>query len=237
MRISIIFALCLMMFGGGIASGQNNPGSLANTGGAVIAPPPSSSSYSGWGNYGNPGSGTVAGSYLYGLGDVVRAEGEYNLNTSAAAINYSTAQRQQIQNWRNYIDAYYYSRRVYQDKLAAQTAKDRKYIQEDWPRLHAAMKPQGLTPTELDPVTGKLQWPMILRSQVFENQCAELQELFAKRAHYGALSYKDHKKVSDVANAMIADLQDNIREYSANNYLEAKGFLQKLAYESSLPTT
>jgi hypothetical protein len=237
MRISTIVAVCLLTLGGGIACGQNNPGSLANTGGAVVAPPPSSSSYSGWGNYGNPAGGTVAGSYLYGLGDVVRAEGEYNLNTSAAAINYTTAQRQQIQNWQNYIDAYYYSRRVYQDQVAAKTAKDRKFYQEDWPRIHASMQPQRLPPTALDPVTGKLQWPVVLRTPTFENRCAELQELFAKRAHYGALSYEDNKKVTGIANAMIADLQDNIREYSANNYLEAKGFLQKLSYESSLPTT
>jgi hypothetical protein len=237
MRYFVIFAVCLLVLGGGIASGQTNTGSLANSGGAVVAPPPTSSSYSGWGGYGTPGGGTVAGSYLYGLGDVVRAQGEYNLNTSAAAINYTTARRQQIQNWQNYIDAYYYSRRVYQDQVAAQTAKDRKYIQEDWPRMHAAMKPQRLPPTALDPVTGKLQWPVVLRSQGFEKQCAELQQLFAKRAHYGALSYEDNQQVTRIANAMIAGLQDNIREYSANDYLAAKGFLQKLSYESGMPTT
>jgi hypothetical protein len=236
MRIHLCFALCVLTIGGGMALGQNNPsGSYA--GGAVVAPPPSSSSsYSGWG-YGNPGGGTVAGSYLYGLGDVVRAEGEYNLNTSAAAINYTTAQRQQIQNWQNYVDAYYYGRRVYQDQVAAKTARDRKFYEEDWPRIHASMKPQRLPPTELDPVTGRLQFPVALRSQAFENQCADLQELFAKRAQYGALSYEDHKKATDLANTMIADLQNNIRSYSPDNYITAKKFLEKVAYESGLPTT
>jgi hypothetical protein len=232
MRISIIFAVCWLMLGSGIVSGQNS----VSSGGAVISPPPSNS-YSGWGNYGGGGAGTVAGSYLYGLGDVVRAQGEYNLNTSAAAVNYTEAQRREIQNWQNYIDAYYYSRRVYQDDQAARTAKDRKYIQEDWPRMHAAMKPQRLLPTELDPLSGNLRWPAALRSKTFKNQCAELQQLFTKRAQYGALSYEDHQKATGITNAMLADLKDNIREYSPTNYLAAKGFIEKLAYESALPTT
>ncbi|MBN2577769.1 MAG: hypothetical protein JXB10_02170 [Pirellulales bacterium] len=204
-----------------------------SNGGRVIPPPPSS--YSGWGWYGG-GGGTVAGSYLYGLGDVVRAQGEYNLNTSAAAVNLSQAAKQQIKNWKNYVEAYYYTRRVRQDQLAAESAKIRQYNQE-WLRSHAAMKPQRLEPTELDPVTGKLQWPVALRAPAYQQQCDDLQELFYERAKYGALSYESYQKAAEITQNMIADLKDNIRQYTPNNYLAAKGFLEKLTCEAGLPTS
>ena len=127
--------------------------------------------------------GTVAGSYLYGLGDVVRAQGEYNLNTSAAAVNMSEARRREIENRKSYVDAYFYTRRVNQRERDAQIAKQREFNQE-WLRMHAAMKPKRLEPMELNPVTGKLQWPVVLRSSGFQRQCAELQKLFFERAKY-----------------------------------------------------
>ena len=47
--------------------------------------------YGGWG-FNDWGAGsTPAGSYLTGMANAIRAEGEYNLNTSAAAINLEEA--------------------------------------------------------------------------------------------------------------------------------------------------
>jgi hypothetical protein len=237
MRIYALFtAIGLLLAGTENLSAQNYNQSGSAAGNSVIAPPPiSNSNYSGYGSYGsNPG--TAAGSYLYGLGDVVRAQGEYNLNSSAAAVNLTEARRRELDNWKNYVDAYYYTRRVYQNELAEKTAKDRKY-NEEWVRNHASMKPQRLQATELDPLTGKIQWPVVLRTGGYEDQCAQLQKLFQERAKYGALSYESYQKVTKLTNAILADLRTNIRNYSSNDWLAAKDYLEKLAYEAGMPTT
>ena len=73
-----------------------------------------------YGGYGNGGWGfndwgagsTPAGSYLTGMANAIRAEGEYNLNTSAAAINLEEAQRRDIENRKLWTNTYFEMRRI-----------------------------------------------------------------------------------------------------------------------------
>src|SRR5262245_32416903 len=53
--------------------------------------------YGGWGFNNGIGS-TAAGSYLGGLASAIRAEGQYNLMSSAAAINLEEAAKRDIEN-------------------------------------------------------------------------------------------------------------------------------------------
>ena len=62
-----------------------------------ITPPSSSSNYYG-GGYGGYHASTAAEGRLTGMGNLVRSAGEANLSNSAAAINYSAAQRNEIEN-------------------------------------------------------------------------------------------------------------------------------------------
>lgn len=72
----------------------------------------------GWGGWGwgsNMGVGsTAAGSYYTGLGNAIRSQGQYNLDTSAAAINLTEAQRREIENSKLWTETYFEKRRINQ---------------------------------------------------------------------------------------------------------------------------
>ena len=65
----------------------------------------------GWGGSWGPGS-TPMGSYMAGMGEAIRAEGQYNLMSSQAAINLQEAQSQNIDNQLKWTNTYFEMRRV-----------------------------------------------------------------------------------------------------------------------------
>ena len=54
-------------------------------------------SYGGWAG-GYSGGATVAGSAMNGMANAISAKGDYNLSTSAAAVNMTQAQKNEIEN-------------------------------------------------------------------------------------------------------------------------------------------
>src|SRR5262245_44306190 len=60
----------------------------------------------GYGGYGY-GGGTVAGSYLQGMSQVVAAQGQYNEATAKAAISYEEARTKYIDNSKLWTDTYF----------------------------------------------------------------------------------------------------------------------------------
>ncbi|MCH8858930.1 MAG: hypothetical protein IID54_05035, partial [Proteobacteria bacterium] len=104
--------------------------------------------YGGWGN----GGGTVAGNYLTGLGRAIRAQGQYNLDTSAATINLEEARTRQIDNRKLWTNTYFEMRKVNQ---ASRDAERRpRGTPETRVRLAQEAAPNRFSPGELDPVTG-----------------------------------------------------------------------------------
>ena len=60
---------------------------------------PAASTVNTYGGYpGYSGGGTAAGNAMNGMANVISAKGNYNLSTSAAAINMTQAQKNEIQN-------------------------------------------------------------------------------------------------------------------------------------------
>ena len=71
-------------------------------------PPPSMNFYGGAGGYGyNIGGTTPAGSAMNGMANAISAKGNYNLSTSAAAINMTQAQSNEMQNHQQYENTYF----------------------------------------------------------------------------------------------------------------------------------
>ena len=61
-------------------------------------PPPSTTVYGGGGGYGYGGGQTAQGAALQGMSQVISAAGQYNLATSAAAVNLTQAESNQLRN-------------------------------------------------------------------------------------------------------------------------------------------
>lgn len=184
----------------------------------------------GWG-----AGSTPMGSYMTGLGNAIRAQGQYNLDTSGAAINVEEARKRAIENDVRWTNAYFEMRRINQ---ANTRPKKSPTPPETWARLAQQATPNRLPSSLLDPVTGKIEWPLALQGEEFKADREALEQLFAHRAAtsgaIGVSGFNDIRKTTDDA---LARLRGQIRKIDSRNYMEARNFLTSLAYEANFASS
>ena len=130
---------------------------------------------------------------MNGMASVISAKGNYNLSTSAAAINMTQAQKNEIENRQQYTNTYFQMRAT--NKAAREAEAGPPPTMEQIARMAREGVPKPLGPSQMDPVTGQINWPDALQDDSFASQRGEVEQLFATRARYGGLSYADQMKV------------------------------------------
>lgn len=189
----------------------------------------------GWG-WGGGGGGTVAGNYLQGMASATRAAGDYNLSTSQAYVNLEEARRRNIENRKLWTDSYFEMRQANRDYRAAERGP--RPTQEQWVRMARDAAPSRLSPGELDSVTGQIGWPRLLMDDRFTEGREELDKLFANRADMGGnIGISGYEKIQSSTQAMLAKLKANIRNFPSSQYIEARRFLESLAFEARFTST
>jgi hypothetical protein len=176
---------------------------------------------------------TPAESYARGMADVARSAGEYNLATSQAAINATEAQRNYIENRDQWTNTYFQMRAA--NQKYRNEARGPRPSMEDLVRYAQQGKPQRLSPSELDSVSGKITWPILLQTDRYAKDRDELEWLFQTRAKEGFLTTKDYLRIGELTDAMLAKLKEQVREVPQMDYAAAKQFLKSLAYEGRMP--
>ena len=182
----------------------------------------------GYGGWGGGGASTAAGSAMNGMANAISAKGNYNLSTSAAAVNMTQAQKQEIQNRQQWTNTYFDMRAT--NTAARKAERGPAPTMEQLTRIARSGVPSPLSPSELDPVTGKLAWPGVLQSDPFAPQRDEMDQIMAKRATVGTLVYSDQEKARDTIDTMYGTLKTLIREVSPPTYTQSKNFLRSLMY-------
>jgi hypothetical protein len=182
----------------------------------------------GWG-----GGSTVASSYAAGYADVVRAAGDYELNNSVAAGNYADARSKEIDNNLKATQTYFQMRDV--NKAWTQAHEGRPLTQEESYRIAKARAPKRTLSTQLDPVTGRINWPIILRAAPYQAALDELDKLFAQRATEGTLTGEQYAVVQKLHDDLVATLTSYAKNYKDFDLIAAKNILDSLAYEARFP--
>lgn len=177
---------------------------------------------------------TPAESYAKGLSDVVSAQGQYNLATSAAAINMTEARKNQIENAAQWTDTYFQMRAA-NKAYRAQEARPRATSEQLF-RFAKEDVPSRLSPSELDPVSGKLAWPAALKSDDFDKYRAQIDELYAKRASGTVLNVDDRRALSNACADLSEALRAQIRDLPPADYMSARRFIESVAVEGRTPT-
>lgn len=200
-----------------------------------IAPPSGGNYYGGGGYPVSSHSSTAAEGRLRGMGDLVRSAGQANLDNSAAAVNYSVAQRSQIENRSLWTSTYFEMRQT--NRAYRNAERSPRPSMESLVRFAQAGKPKPLSTSDVDAVSGAIEWPVLLRSDDFADSRSTVEEVFAARAAKSSIGSNDYLAVKQTTDAMLADLSKQIREVPPNQYMTAKKFIESLAYEASLPAT
>ena len=142
---------------------------------------------------------------LNGMASVISAKGDYNLSTSAAAINMTQAQKNEIQNRQQWTNTYFEMREV--NRRRGRPNADPRPRWNNW-RIAREGVPKPLGPSQLDPVSGRLYWPSALQQASFDSRRGEVDQLFAVRARYGGLGYSDQAKVRQIVDSMFERVED-----------------------------
>lgn len=192
-----------------------------------------SASVNAYGAYGYHGGGasTVAGSALRGMADVISAEGDYNLSTSAAAVNMTQAEKQRIQNRSAATNTYFQMRQInrqYREAEAGPTP-----TMEQLTRIAQSRLPKSLKPSEVNEVNGKISWPGVLQTPDFAEHRARIEPIVALWAKYGGLGYTDQVEARAAIRDMAAQLKSQIKTVPPQDYVEARDFLDRLLYAST----
>ena len=117
--------------------------------------------------------------FSYGIARIVQAEARYNLDTSEAAINFSEARRREMENFQKWTETYFMVRRINREARAIERGK--RPTEADFFRYAQIGRPHRLTPSELDPITGYIAWPLLLRGPDLDKARTSLDQVFARR--------------------------------------------------------
>jgi len=194
-------------------------------------PSPSIGVYGGYGGYGGRSGGTVAGSAMSGLGDAINAKGNYNLSTSAAAVNMTQARANQIQNRQAWTNTYFQMQQ--ENRAYREEERGPRPSAEELARIAHQGAPKPLSPSEVNHVTGQINWPGPLQDDSFAAERTEVERYVEEKAKYGKLSYADQMAVKKVLNTMAQQLKDQIQSIPPQDYVACKTFLNSLMYATT----
>ena len=224
----ILIACPVMTLGQSSGSGSSGSPPYQPT-----VPPPSTTVYGG-GGYGYGGGQTAQGAALQGMSQVISAAGQYNLGTSAAAVNMTEAQSNELRNRVQGVQTFWEMR----DIGRAEREKERglRPTPEEFARRARAGAPRDLSTSQIDFVSGTLYWPVALQHASFKSQRSAVDEYTADWVKYGGLSYADQTQVRENIDAIFDSLKSQISSIPPQDYVACRMFLQSLLYATTRTT-
>jgi hypothetical protein len=167
------------------------------------------------------------GSYANGMANLIRAQAQ-------ATLTYEQARGKYIENKQKWTENYYKMREERQAALARQHERE-KHSPDSLTAAAKSDVPATLGADALDPVTGRITWPGILKGPDFTTQRTRLDELFELRAKTSNAAL-NMDKIHVATMEMTTKLRDRIDEIPAKHYIAARKFLDSLDYTAHNPS-
>lgn len=180
---------------------------------------------------------TEAEGLLTGQARLYAGMGEYNRSTAEALKFREEARALYQDNYRNGLKTYFDLKRMnaaYRAETGPIPVSKEKLDQ--WNRED---QPTRLSKREYNSDSGRLQWPSVLTTPIFDAYRVELDDAFARRTanEFGVNSdfYRIVKQDSTaMQNLLKAYLKSEEKFFSDQEYIAAKNFLDSLAHEARL---
>ena len=172
------------------------------------------------------------GSYLEGVGAAAAGAGQYNLNSSMAAMYGEQTRSMYIQNYRNAIDARFAIKRA-NDLYRSEKFSKERVTPELLGRIIQAKLPDRLSAAEYNPRSGGLKWPAPLMAPEFSADRHAIAQAFAQRRpeDVGATSIF-YREVSQRAERMHNTMVSEIEGLPPADSIAARKFLKSIEFEA-----
>lgn len=207
------------------------PAQSPGSGSAPYTPAvPVQTTYNAYGGYGyaDTGASTLEEGAMRGMASVISAKGDYNLSTSAAAVNLTQAQKQYIVNRQDATQAYFAMQDT--NRAAREAKRSPRLSTEQLVRIASQAAPAQLSESAIDRVSGQVHWPALLQGENFSAERNSLEKLSVKYAQYGTLPVADLEAAGHAIEGMSAKLRPLVSTVPAQKYMDAKKFLKSLFY-------
>ncbi|HKD35572.1 MAG TPA: hypothetical protein VKB78_02195 [Pirellulales bacterium] len=178
---------------------------------------------------------SAARTYAGGYARLLRAEGDKNVDDSIAANNYAAARSAEIDNQLKAEQTYSQMRDLNKEWMT--TNEGRPLTAEETEQIAQARAPKRTDESQLDPASGKINWPIILRDAPYQADLDQIDSLFADRATGGTLNGGQYAEVQKLHDDLVATLTANAKNYKDYDLIAAKNLIDSLAYEARFATT
>ncbi len=175
----------------------------------------------------------AAESYQRGFADIVSLGRASQSDEFSRRTELREARTLDIQNRVKWTESYYQMRNANREYRASKRTP--RLSDEEIVRISRVGLPNRLTTADLDPLTGQLNWPIVLREPAYANERAELDKLFSDRSIASSVSPDLYNAIQKNTKDLLELLRKNINQYKANDWLNAKKFVESLAYETRFP--
>jgi hypothetical protein len=189
-----------------------------------------------WGMGFNRGgyASTAGQAAAYGMSEMMRAQGYMNVENSEAAKNWQEVKSMEYDNRKKWTETYFENRKMNREYRAAEEGP--RVTQEQAIRLAKMAAPPRLQSTELDPVTGHIQYPIVLTDKPFDPYREKLDSMFARRAATGgSMDFQEYAQIQGTVDDFLGALKSRSSKYAAGEYGRARTFLESLAHELKFP--
>jgi hypothetical protein len=178
-----------------------------------------------------PNAATIDESWARGRAEVIRALGENDLNSSAAAINWETARRAATDNWARQVRT---KNQIRDEYVAREKAQHPTLTTSQQQQITHLRDPKRLSPDQLS-AAGAIRWPSVLRAAEFDQARSRLDELFTERARgFSGSAVEIMREVDAVAIEMTNTLEQSDSDIPVMTRVDAKKFLAGLRLEAHL---
>jgi len=171
-----------------------------------------------------PYSSTLEEGVQRGYADVVRSYGMANLLNSQASTQFEQTRKAYLENQLKATQTYFEMRRY--NTEARRAERGTPLSMEQYVRIARDTAPEPLTATQLDSLTGTINWPAPLRQPAYEALRRRVDRLFQDRATGYTVYGEIQKAIEDFA----AQLKADVDRFPAADYVAAKKFLDSLAW-------
>lgn len=179
---------------------------------------------------------TAAEGYLRGLADLWRGWGDYNYETSLAAINNEEAERRELENSVARVSTRYerrqLSRQYRYGSRSNVDSEDQNVASNVSLRAAPVRRPaKRLTPAQFDPIAKTLAWPPLLYDDHFAGERTRLERLMAQRAEADPSNAAQSRRlIRQCVDRCRTKMKDNYRVIT-DDLIEAFEFLRRIENE------
>jgi hypothetical protein len=188
----------------------------------------------GWHGYSEPGTAYSANAQAWS--SVIRAQGEYEVQSAQAAKLRVDLEDQERQRRIAQRQAYFQMQQAKSEAARERNIARRNRRESTLTRADSDQLASTLGPNELDPSTGKLNWPSLLRTDPFKGSTAVVDSQLQSWASSSDLKKFDPATVDQEIGKLREQLREKIQEVSMRDYFDARLFLDRLESTLRMPT-